>query len=74
MKHTCHWLGCTKEVPPKMWGCSKHWFTLPRWLRNKVWQTYVPGQEIRKDPSEAYLKIIEEVNQWIKDYQRDTAL
>lgn len=30
MSHTCHWPGCTVEVDPKMWGCRRHWFMLPR--------------------------------------------
>jgi len=29
MSHHCHWPGCIREVPPKMWGCSTHWFRLP---------------------------------------------
>jgi len=24
-------------VPPKMWGCKKHWFKLPKSLRDKIW-------------------------------------
>lgn len=67
MKHTCHWPGCTVEVPPKLWGCKPHWFTLPKRLRDKIWATYVPGQEIRKDPSEAYLKVADEVEAWCRE-------
>jgi len=63
--HTCHWPGCTKEVPAAMWGCKAHWFTLPKQIRDKVWRTYVPGQEITKTPSEAYLRVAKEVQEWI---------
>lgn len=69
MSHTCHWAGCKREVPPAMWGCRTHWFTLPRGLRNDVWRTYVPGQEIRKDPSEEYIEVIHRVDAWIKLYK-----
>jgi hypothetical protein len=48
-----------------MWGCSKHWFMLPRQLRNAVWRTYVPGQEITKTPSNEYLAVAKEVQSWI---------
>lgn len=65
VKHTCHWLGCKKEVPPAMWGCKTHWFRLPKKLRDQIWATYVPGQEIRKDPSDAYLKAADDVDNWI---------
>ena len=66
MKHLCHWPGCEKPVPPKMWGCAPHWFRLPKPLRDRVWATYVSGQEVRKDPSAAYLEVAKEVQQWIK--------
>ena len=55
MKHQCHWPTCETEVPPKMWGCKKHWFMLPKRIRDVIWATYVPGQEITKTPSEEYL-------------------
>lgn len=65
MSHTCHWPNCPKEVPPSMWGCKKHWFMLPLALRNRVWATYVPGQEITKTPSKAYLHVATEIQAWI---------
>ncbi|MGH8572085.1 MAG: hypothetical protein ACREX8_05860, partial [Gammaproteobacteria bacterium] len=49
--HTCHWPGCGKPVPPAMWGCREHWFRLPKLLRDEIWATYRPGQEIDKEPS-----------------------
>lgn len=70
MSHTCHWYGCTEEVPPAMWGCRTHWFLLPKRLRDKVWATYIPGQEITKTPSEAYIAVIHEVDEWILEYKR----
>lgn len=63
--HTCHWPGCTKQVPPAMWGCAPHWFRLPKALRDRVWTTYRPGQEISMDPSAAYLAVANEVQAWI---------
>lgn len=64
--HHCHWPGCDKQVPPAMWGCKAHWFKLPAGLRAKVWATYRPGQEVNGTPSAAYLKVADEVQQWIK--------
>lgn len=54
MSHTCHAEGCTVEVPPSMWGCRRHWFMVPKPLRDRVWATYRPGQEIDKRPSDEY--------------------
>lgn len=53
-------------VAPKLWGCKKHWFMLPAGLRAKIWAAYVPGQEITKTPSAAYIAVAQEVQQWIK--------
>lgn len=66
--HHCHWPGCTRQVPPAMWGCKQHWFTLPAALRNKVWREYEPGQEVNGTPSAAYLKVADEVQAWIRGY------
>ena len=65
MSHTCHWPGCELEVPPKMWGCKKHWFMLPKPLRDEIWATYRPGQEITKTPSPDYLVAARKVRDWI---------
>jgi len=62
--HKCHFPTCKIEVPPKMWGCKTHWYKLPKRLRDAIWATYVPGQEIRKDPSSEYLAVADEVQQW----------
>ena len=68
MSHTCHWTGCKRQVPPKLWGCNNHWYTLPKDLRDRIWATYRPGQEITKTPSDAYLAVAAEVQQWIKEH------
>lgn len=65
MKHTCHWPGCTTEVPPAMWGCKTHWFKLPKTLRDGIWREYRPGQEITKTPSQRYLAVAALVQGWI---------
>lgn len=69
MKHTCHWDGCNKECPPAMWGCKTHWFTLPKFLRDAIWDSYRPGQEITKTPSDKYLVVAWMVQQWIKEFK-----
>jgi hypothetical protein len=63
--HTCHWPGCGKAVPPKLWGCKAHWFALPAALRSRIWATYRQGQEITKTPSAEYLAVAKRVQEWI---------
>jgi hypothetical protein len=65
MPHTCHWPGCGKLVPPKMWGCKEHWFALPKPLRDRIWAAYQPGQEITKTPSLEYIEAAKQVRNWI---------
>lgn len=69
-QHHCHWPGCKTKVPPAMWGCSSHWFKLPKHLRDRIWNTYRPGQEITKTPSEAYLDAAGAVQEWIDAQKR----
>lgn len=64
-KHTCHWPNCGKAVPPAMWGCKAHWFRLPLRIRNRIWATYRPGQEVSKTPSLAYIETVKEALAWI---------
>lgn len=35
--------------------CKQHWYTVPKYLRDKLWAAYRPGQEHRMDPSPEYL-------------------
>lgn len=65
--HTCHWPGCDKQVPPAMWGCKKHWFKLPKNLRDKVWIAYRPGQEETLNVSQYYFEVMDEIEIWIKE-------
>lgn len=68
-KHACHWPGCTRQVPPAMWGCRHHWFALPRHLRDRVWRCYRPGQENDLKPSAEYVAAAKEVQTWIAAHE-----
>jgi hypothetical protein len=68
--HTCHWPGCTERCRPAMFSCRRHWFTWPQHIRSAIWQAYVPGQEITKTPSTAYIKAAAAAEQWALQYER----
>jgi hypothetical protein len=68
--HHCHWPGCSRQVPPAMWGCIDHWKRLPKNLRDEIWRTFEPGQEVDMTPSEEYLEAANKVQEWIKKYGR----
>jgi hypothetical protein len=43
------------RVPPNRLMCRRHWYMVPQNLRDAIWVTYRPGQEITKDVSPEYL-------------------
>jgi hypothetical protein len=53
--------------------CKPHWYTLPKSLRDRIWATYRPGQEVTKDPSDEYLVVFHEVRQWCLAYMAKQA-
>ena len=71
--HHCHWPGCTRQVPPALWGCRGHWYTLPAELRTRIWRTYKPGQEVKGTPSAAYVEVAQAVQEWIAQHEASKA-
>jgi hypothetical protein len=57
MPHHCHAHGCDRRVPPSMFMCGKHWFSLRAATRASIWREYRPGQENTKDPSARYMAV-----------------
>lgn len=64
--HHCHFPGCGKPCPPAMWGCRACWFKLPKYLRDKIWAAYRPGQEVTKTPSREYVLVARAVDEWVR--------
>lgn len=62
MAHQCHATECTINVPPEMFMCRRHWFSLPKSLRDKIWKHYRDGQcddwQISKEYAEAAIECI----------------
>lgn len=69
-KHHCHWTGCDKQVPPAMWGCREHWYRLPKRIRDRIWATFRPGQEVSATPSPAYVAAAKEAQAWIAQQEQ----
>lgn len=66
--HACHWPNCSKQVPPAIFMCRAHWFSLPKDIRDRIWMTYVPGQEETKTPSAAYLAVAREAQAFARNH------
>lgn len=77
MAHHCHATACKIPVPPEMFMCRKHWFSLPKELRNKIWKTYREGQCDDWNPSKEYCLAAKECLEFIakkEGIQADTKL
>lgn len=57
IEHTCHAHGCKVAVSPKMFMCKRHWYSLPKELRDAIWREYTPGQERTKTPTPRYIAV-----------------
>lgn len=69
--HHCHWPTCELSVAPARWGCRGHWYSLPQWLRNKIWAAYHAGQEETLSPSRSYVEVAQEAQDWIAEKNTD---
>ena len=77
MAHTCHATECHARVPPEMFMCRRHWFSLPKRLRDRIWATYRDGQCDDWEISHAYADAARECVQFIaakEGKQPDTAV
>jgi hypothetical protein len=54
-----------------MFMCRRHWFKLPKSIRDRVWATYRPGQEITKDPSDEYMDVANKAIEWLAAIEHD---
>lgn len=61
---------CEVAVPPRMFMCKKHWYALPKAMRDRIWATYVPGQERRMDPTPEYMEATRDARNWLADKER----
>lgn len=52
-----------------MFMCKRHWFTLPRALRNHIWATYRPGQCDDWSPSREYCIAAKAAVVWLAEHE-----
>lgn len=69
-QHGCHAKECPMAVPPKMFMCKKHWYRLPKDMRDAVWREYNPGQEEgNASVTRAYCTVTDEAIAFIVDLE-----
>lgn len=42
--HLCGWPGCRRPIPLSQWGCNVHWYSLPKEIRDAIWQGWKVGK------------------------------
>lgn len=65
-RHHCHAIDCDVSCLPRFFMCARHWHRLRAVApaqAQRILDTYVPGQETRKDPSSEYLQAAKEAQQ-----------
>lgn len=72
MAHTCHAAGCEARVPPEMFMCKRHWFMLPKRIRDRIWAAYRPGQCDDWEISHVYAETAKEAVTWLGQYEGRT--
>lgn len=76
--HYCHarrLTGCNAEVAPKMFMCKRHWFRLPKKMRDAIWAAYQPGQEDRLvRPTEEYFRVTDEAERYVAEREGSAEL
>lgn len=66
--HACHCPHCKTKVHPRMFGCKSCWFFLPQNMRDTIWATYKPGQEITKTPSAEYIQAARAAVEYLREH------
>lgn len=71
MRHYCHanrLSGCMVEIEPELFMCRRHWYMLPKWMRDAIWCAYQPGRERRRvRPNKEYLQITDRAERYIAE-------
>lgn len=49
MSKRCEADNCEKQVPTNMLMCKRHWFMVPKDLRDRVWAGYRRGMDAEYD-------------------------
>lgn len=59
--HRCPSPGCDTRVPSSQFACRPHWFSLPKTLRDAIWDAY------RDEPlGEAHLTAMENATEYLR--------
>ncbi|WP_165072082.1 hypothetical protein [Paludisphaera rhizosphaerae] len=72
-RRACRWPGCSKMVPVYKWGCRRHWYRLPKAIRDRIWANYRQGQETDLRITREYALADREAREWAVRYEAEKA-
>lgn len=58
--HKCFWPTCSATVSTTMFGCRRHWFRLPKRIRDKIWEGYRNSRSIWLEAAKEARRFAEE--------------
>lgn len=73
-EHHCHAWGCSVSTSPEMLMCRRHWFMVPKSLRDRVWAAYRSGQCEDKRPSDEWHRAADEAIKSVYTKERELEL
>lgn len=65
--HSCFWPECPQRVAASQLGCAPHWRRLPKHLRDAIWRSFRPGQEIDGVVSAGYRRAVRSVLAYVRE-------
>jgi hypothetical protein len=71
VKHVCHVPGCMTPVKPDKLMCRADWALVPDLMRQAVYATYRPGQEVTKSPSREYVRVALEACRYVAALKKE---
>jgi len=57
--HECPAPGCTERVDFSMFACQRHWFSIPKPLRDEIWRTWRKRLEAHAAARKAGVEFLE---------------
>ena len=66
--HECPAVSCRRKIEVKFLMCQKHWFMLPKGMRESLWHHYKNGQnEGRVAPNPEWVRTLEQATMLIEE-------
>ena len=59
--------GCKVDVASDMFACKRHWFSLPKYIRDEIWASYRDGIRKRTHPTKRWRMAAHNAMEYLRD-------